>query len=121
MQQESNWLSNCVSKTTLSSAELESGSAPGAFLPTPAPVLEDVRNFLILYWAGVWQSFIGRAQVLSVRALDQNRSPSVVPNLTVFVGQSRIAIAMITTKIDLVVNGNFFYTPQFVLAWPLEA
>ena len=62
-----------------SSAELESGNAPGAFLQTPAPVLDKISGPMgarLLYSAGLqFANLIERAQLLPIPALDQNRSP----------------------------------------------
>ena len=49
-----------ITDCTLSSTELQSGNAIGAFLQTPAPVLDKISGpmgarFFIQYWAGVWQ------------------------------------------------------------------
>ena len=63
----------------LSSTELESGNAPGAFLQTPSPILENswTHGCKILFSTGLQLgTFIGTAQLLPAPALDKNWSPT---------------------------------------------
>ena len=63
-----------------STTALESGNATGAFLQTPAPVLDKISGpmgarFLSSTGLG-FGNLIGRAQFSAVPALDKNRSPN---------------------------------------------
>ena len=59
---------------------MEAGNALGAFLQTPAPVLDESSGQMgarILYSTGLgFGTLLGRAQFSPVPALDRNRSPS---------------------------------------------
>ena len=71
----------CIADWNVSSAELESGNALGAFLQTPAAVLDKISGPMgarFLSSTGLWfGTLIARAQFSSVPRLDKNRSPSV--------------------------------------------
>ena len=68
-----------ITDRNLSSTELESGNAIGAFLQTPAPVLDKIAGPMgarFLSSTGLGSSnLIGRAQFPPVPALDKNQSP----------------------------------------------
>ena len=65
----------------LSSTELESGSALGAFLQTPAPILDKISGPMgaqILSSTGLgFDNLIERAQVFQVPALDKIGLPQI--------------------------------------------
>ena len=68
-----------IADWNLSSTELESGNAIGAFLQTPAPVLDKISGPMgaeILSSIGLGSgNLVGRAQFSPAPALDKNRSP----------------------------------------------
>ena len=65
----------------LSSTELECGNAIGAFLQTPAPVLDKISGPMgarFLSGTGLGSgNLIGRTQIPPAPALDKNRSPII--------------------------------------------
>ena len=71
-----------------SSAELESGNAPGAFLQTSAPVLDKISGPMgaqFLSSTGLqFATLIERAQLLPAPALDKNRPPIFCLQLSFF-------------------------------------
>ena len=75
-------VSTGVADRNLSSTELESGIALGAFLQTPAPVLDKISGPMgaqFLYSTGLrFGTLMEKAEFFPVPALDKNRSPMVL-------------------------------------------